>query len=59
MSYQVHPFTDEEQTAYRAMLKLHTRRIIEAKPVLELGVPEYCTFPDMFRFEPQKLLSCS
>jgi hypothetical protein len=59
MSYQVHPFTDEEQTTYRTMLKLHTRRIIEAKPVLELGIPEYCTFPDMFRFEPQKLLVCS
>lgn len=59
MSYQVHPFTDEEQNTYRTMLKLHTRRILEAEPVLELGVPEYCTFPDMFRFEPQKLLACS
>ena len=59
MSYQVHPFTDEKQAIYRAMLKLHTRRIIEAKPVLELGLPEYCVFPDMFRFEPQRLLACS
>jgi hypothetical protein len=59
MSYQLAPFTIQEQTSYRTQLKTHVRRIIEAVPVLELGNPEYCTFPDMFRFEPQKLLRCS
>lgn len=59
MSYQIAPFTLDEQTAYRKLLKTHMQRIADAAPVLELGNPEYCTFPDMFRFEPQKLLRCS
>jgi hypothetical protein len=59
MSYQISPFTNEEQAAYRSLLKAHIQRIIDAAPVLELGNPEYCTFPDMFRFDPQKLITCS
>jgi hypothetical protein len=59
MSYQMAPFTPEEQAAYRSLLRPHIQRIIAAQPILELGVPEYCTFPDMFRFEPKKLLVCS
>ncbi|WP_162539463.1 DUF1868 domain-containing protein [Granulicella sp. WH15] len=59
MSYQIAPFTDQEQSAYREMLKTHVQRIIDAQPVLEFGNPEYCTFPDMFRFDPQLLLKCS
>ncbi len=59
MSYQIAPFTNQEQAAYRSLLKLHIQRIIDAAPVLELGNPEFCTFPDMFRFDTQKLISCS
>ena len=59
MSYQIAPFTIQEQTTYRSVLKEQVRQIIAVAPVLELGNPEYCTFPDMFRFEPQKLLRCS
>ncbi len=59
MSYQIAPFTDQEQSAYREMLKTHVQHIIDAQPVLESGNPEYCTFPDMFRFDPQLLLKCS
>ena len=59
MSYQLKPFTNEEHEAYRNLLKVHTLRIAEAAPVLELGNPKYCTFPDMFRFDPQKLIACS
>jgi hypothetical protein len=59
MSYQMSPFTFEEQSDYRELLAKHIRQIIDAQPVLELGNPEYCTFPDMFRFIPRKLLSCS
>lgn len=50
MSYQMAPFTTEENGAYRNLLEKHVQRIIDAEPVLELGVPEYCVFPDMFRF---------
>jgi hypothetical protein len=59
MSYQIAPFTNQEQAAYRSLLKLHIQRIIDAAPVLELGNPEFCTFPDMSRFDTQKLISCS
>lgn len=59
VSYQMAPFTPQEHGAYRELLAKHVQRIIAAEPVLELGVPEYCVFPDMFRFEPQKLLNCS
>ena len=59
MSYQIAPFTNQEQATYRDLLKTHIRRIIDAAPVLELGNPEYCIFPDMFHFEPQRLITCS
>ena len=59
MSYQIARFTDDEQKAYRKVLQNHIPRIIAAAPIQELGMPEYCTFPDMFRFEPKKLLICS
>jgi hypothetical protein len=58
MSYQTARFTDQEQTAYRRILRAHLRQIVAAAPVLELGEPEYCVFPDMFRFEPKALLAC-
>ena len=59
MSYQMAPFTPQERSEYHQLLTTHIKRIADAAPVLELGIPEYCTFPDMFRFEPQKLLVCS
>lgn len=59
MSYQMAPFTAEEREAYRQLLNIYVKRIVDAAPVLELGIPEYCIFPDMFRFDPQKLLRCS
>jgi hypothetical protein len=59
MSYQMAPFLPEERNDYRELLGRYLKRIVEAQPVLELGNPEYCTFPDMFRFETKKLLVCS
>ncbi len=59
MSYQTARFTEQEQMEYRRILRAHLRQIVAAAPVLELGQPEYCVFPDMFRFEPKTLLSCS
>jgi hypothetical protein len=58
MSYQMARFTAQEQVAYRRILRTHLERIVRAAPVLELAEPEYCVFPDMFRFEPVKLLVC-
>jgi hypothetical protein len=59
MSYQMARFTEQEQMAYRRILRAHLQRIAVAAPILELAEPEYCVFPDMFRFEPKKLLACS
>jgi hypothetical protein len=59
LSYQLSSFTSDEQLAYQALLGRHLRRIVAVSPVMEFGNPEYCTFPDMYRFDPQKLLSCS
>jgi hypothetical protein len=59
MSYQLDKLTPGEQVKYRQILRGHIRHIVEAEPVIEIGEPEFCTFPDMFRFEPKVLLACS
>ncbi|MBB5056009.1 hypothetical protein HDF16_000678 [Granulicella aggregans] len=56
LAYQVAPFTQKEQRQYQAVLEHHIPAIIATAPVLELGVPEFCTFEDMFRFEIKTLL---
>ena len=58
MSYQTARFTEQEQMTYRRMLRAHLKQIMAAAQILELGEPEYCVFPDMFRFEPKVLLAC-
>jgi hypothetical protein len=58
MSYQIAPFTEQESQAYHQLLHEHLPRILAAAPVLELGNPEFCTFPDMLYFEPVKLIAC-
>lgn len=59
MSYQVGAFDEVQQQQFEIMRAEYVRRIVAAQPVLELGNPEYCTFPDMFRFDPRLLLTCS
>lgn len=58
MSYQVAAFDNLQAKEFLALRADYVRRIVEAQPVLELGNPEYCTFRDMFRFEPKILLNC-
>lgn len=58
VSYQVAPFSDKEERQYRSLLREHVRCIVQAQPVLEFGNPEFCTFPDMNRFEPRKFIRC-
>jgi len=60
VSYQMRPFTPEEQSIYNTILPIlrkHVTKISAAAPVLELGLPTYCTFEDMYRFEIRKLLN--
>ncbi|NYF78166.1 DUF1868 domain-containing protein [Granulicella arctica] len=57
LAYQMKPFSTEEQALYTSILRTHIPRIAASVPVLELGLPEFCTFKDMYRFDIQKLLS--
>ncbi|MCU1324128.1 MAG: hypothetical protein JWM43_3777 [Acidobacteriaceae bacterium] len=57
LAYQMQRFSASEQSAYRLLLTTHLPRVVAASPILELGMPEYCTFRDMFQFNIQRLLS--
>lgn len=59
MSYQLDGFTPQERNDYHTMISAYVPRMVKAQPVLELACPEYCTFEDMFRFEPKRLLTCA
>jgi hypothetical protein len=56
LAYQMKPLSQEEEREHQDILKHHVPGIIAAAPVIELGVPEFCTFEDMFRFEICALL---
>lgn len=56
LAYQMSGFTAEERRDYQSELVRHLPAIIAAAPVIEFGVPEFCTFGDMYRFEIQTLL---
>ncbi|MEI9979885.1 MAG: hypothetical protein WDN23_12990 [Edaphobacter sp.] len=57
LAYQLTPFTAKEQQEHQSILEKHVPRIEVAGPVFEFGNPEFCTFPDMFRFDIQVLLA--
>jgi len=59
VAYQMSRFTDQEQKLYQTILEQHVPVIIATAPVTELGVPEFCTFENMYRFEVRKLLNLS
>lgn len=56
LAYQMSGFTVKERRQYQSRLVHHLPAIIAAAPVIEFGVPEFCTFGDMYRFEIKTLL---
>jgi len=56
LAYQLRPFTSEERQHYQDLLEEHVRSIDSAYQVIELSMPELCTFKDMYRFEIQQFL---
>jgi hypothetical protein len=56
LAYQMSGFTFDERREYQSILEHHIPIIVAAAPVIELGVPEFCTFEDMYRFEIRTLL---
>lgn len=57
LAYQLAPFTPKEQEEHQAILRKHVPLIGAAAPWFEFGNPEFCTFPDMYRFDIQVLLA--
>ena len=55
LAYQLTRLTSVEEAEHRAMLADHMAAIMDVKS-FELGLPEYCTFETMYRFEPVALL---
>jgi hypothetical protein len=56
MAYQMRDFTVGEKHKYQDLLAQHVTTICAATSIIELGVPEFCTFEDMYRFEVLTLL---
>jgi len=56
IAYTMANFSKPEMTEYRAILQQAVERIVAATAVLELGLPEYCTFKDMYRFDTELML---
>ena len=56
LAYTLRALTVEEQKEYREILSRSMTRILARTPVLELGLPEFCTFPDMSVFSPECFL---
>ena len=56
MAYQMRGLTAGERQHYQDLLAQNLTTIVAAAPIIELGVPEFSTFVDMYRFEVQTLL---
>jgi hypothetical protein len=56
MAYQMRAFTGEERQKYQDLLAHHVASMGVGTSIIELGVPEFCTFQNMYRFEVQTLI---
>ncbi len=56
LAYQMRGLAAVERREYQSILMQHLPVILATAPVIEFGVPEFCTFEDMYRFEAQTLL---
>jgi hypothetical protein len=57
LAYQLRQFTLSEQAEYQSILEKNVPQIIASASAFEFSNPEFCTFPDMFRFNIQVLLA--
>jgi hypothetical protein len=56
LAYQTHYLSAAERQEYQHLLTQHLLAIDAATSIIELGVPEFSTFENMYRFEVQTLL---
>lgn len=59
IAYTMADMSAAEMSAYRLILQKAVDQMTASTPVLELGMPEYCTFRDMYRFDPEVMLRSS
>jgi hypothetical protein len=59
VAYRLAMLAPAQDRDYRALLAAHTARIVDAAPIIELGLPAFCSFRDMYRFEPVRYLRTS
>jgi len=56
IAYTMSDLSASEKTEYHALLQQAVDRITATTPVLELNLPTYCTFRDMYRFDTEVIL---
>jgi len=56
IAYTMQDFSEQEHAEYTKLLRVHLQDLVKSAPVLELGLAEYCTFPDMYRFDVKHFL---
>ncbi len=56
LAYQMRNFTVAERREYRELMAQHLLPIGVTTAIIELGIPEFSTFENIYRFEVQRLL---
>lgn len=56
LGYLIRPFEAAEEQEALEVLADWKQRVVRASPSISLGIPEYCTFEDMFAFRRQFFL---
>jgi hypothetical protein len=51
IAYSLGQLSAPNERAYRVLLAYHVARIASAVPIIELGLPEFCSFRDMYRYD--------
>lgn len=56
LAYRLAQLTTKEEAEHQVILGRYMPALMKEGSAFELGIPEYCTFHDMHRFEPQLIL---
>lgn len=56
IAYQLGDFDPAQERAYRSLIAAHAEKISAASPTIELGLPEFCSFRNMHRYDVLRLL---
>ena len=56
LAYPLAELSSNEEEEHQSIMKQHLAMIVDVAPVVELGIPEFCTFENMHRFEIRSFL---